>query len=104
VLVAAPQVLAAVPGMTAEVLQQLLNTRQSDPQDIVKAQMGSAAQYLTLDAATADRVTVTVQFSTAARIRSQAVILSNANGEPYRILSWQDDVPAGQQRAATGIQ
>jgi hypothetical protein len=85
--------------MTAEVLQQLVNIRQSDPQDIVKAQMGSAAQYITLDAAAADRVTVTVQFSTGARIRSQAVILpSKANGEPYRILSWQDDVPSGKER------
>jgi general secretion pathway protein K len=104
VLIAPPQVLAAVPGMTAEVLQQLVNTRQSDPQDIVKAQMGSAAQYITLDAAEADRVTVAVQFSTGARIRSQAVILTKANGEPYRILTWQDDVRSGQEHAAAGIQ
>ena len=105
VLIAQPQVLAAVPGMTAEVLQQLVNTRQSNSQDILKAQMGFATQYLTLDAAAADRVTVTVQFSTGAQIRSQAVILlSKANGEPYRILSWQDDVPSGEELAAAGMQ
>jgi general secretion pathway protein K len=105
VLIAPPQVLAALPGMTAEVLQQLVNARQSDPQDIVKAQMGAAAQYITLDAAAADRVTVTVQFSTGARIRSQAVILpSTADREPYRILSWLDEVPSGEERAEAGIQ
>jgi general secretion pathway protein K len=101
VLIAPPQVLEAVPGMSAEVLQQLLNTRQSDPRDVLRAQLGAASQYLTIDAAAAYRVTVAEQFPTGARFRSQAVILlANAGGAPYRVLSWQDDVPSAARRAA----
>ena len=104
VLIAPPRVLEAVPGMSPEGLRQLLNTRQSDPQDVAKAQLGAASQYLTIDAAAAYRVTVAVQFPTGARFRSQAVILlANAGGVPYRILSWQDDVPSGERRAAAGL-
>jgi len=105
VLIAPPRVLEAVPGMSPEGLRQLLNTRQSDPQDVAKAQLGAASQYLTIDAAAAYRVTVAVQFPTGARFRSQAVILlANAGGVPYRILSWQDDVPSGERRAAAGLE
>jgi general secretion pathway protein K len=105
VFVAPPQVLEAVPGITPELLQQLLNARQSDPQDVVKAQLGSLTQYITLDPAVADRVTVSILFSTGTRVRSQAVILlTNAGSEPYRILSWQDVEPSREERAASGIQ
>jgi general secretion pathway protein K len=104
-LVASPQVLDAVPGITPELLQQLLNARQSSPQAVLKTGLGLAAQFITLDPAPADRVTVTVQFPTGGRIRSQAVILvTNAGGEPYRILSWQNNEASRDEVADVGIQ
>jgi hypothetical protein len=32
------------------------------------------------------------------------ILPSKANGEPYRILSWQDDVPSGEEPVVVGIQ
>ena len=101
VLAAPPQVLEAVPGMSPEVLQHLLVMRESDPRNLLKAQLGAASQYLTIDAATTYRVTVAAQFPTGARFLSQAVILlANTGQTPYHVLAWQDDVPL----AAAGMQ
>jgi len=87
--------------MSPEVLQHLLVMRESDPRNLLKAQLGAASQYLTIDAATTYRVTVAAQFPTGARFLSQAVILlANTGQTPYHILAWQDDVPL----AAAGMQ
>jgi general secretion pathway protein K len=90
---AAPEVLAALPGLTPERMQVLLAHREGAPQDILKAQLGMAAQYVTVQASKANRITVDVQFDTKRRMRSQAVILLLDDGaEPFRLLAWRDDV------------
>lgn len=95
VLAAAPQVLAALPGLTPELLQALSTMRQDTPQDVVKAQLGPAATYATTAPAKADSVITDVQFPSGRRMTSHAVILLlDGDAEPYHILSWRDDEPS----------
>jgi general secretion pathway protein K len=90
---AAPEVLAALPGLTPERMQVLLAHREGAPQDILKAQLGMAVQYVTVQASKANRITVDVQFDTKRHMRSQAIILLLDDGaEPFRLLAWRDDV------------
>lgn len=94
VLAAPAAVLAALPGLTPDRLQLLLNLRVSAPPDVLKAQLGNTQSYVTLGPSRANRVTVDVQFQSGRRIRSQAVIfLMPRDDNPYRVLSWRNDVP-----------
>lgn len=94
VLDAAPEVLAALPGLTPDRLQLLLSQRGNAPQDILRAQLGTAAQYANVQPSKANRVTVDVRFDAVRRYRSEAVVLLVAgDSEPFRVLSWEDDVP-----------
>src|SRR5579872_6599455 len=49
VLAAPPQVLAALPGLTPDRLQLLVNLRANAPQDVMRAQLGMTQSYITLD-------------------------------------------------------
>lgn len=103
VLVAPAQVLAALPGMAPERLQFLLTLRQGSPQDVVSAQLGAAASYATLEASRANRVSINIRFRSGRRMQAQAVIfLSDADTEPYRILSWSNAVPRTSERFDVG--
>ncbi len=89
---AAPEVLAALPGLTPARIQLLLAQREGAPQDIVNAHLGMAAQYVTVQSSKANRITVDVRFDGSRRTRSEAVILLlDDDVEPYRVLSWRDD-------------
>lgn len=91
VLGAASQVLAALPGLTPERLQLLLSLRAGSPQDVMRAQFGTATSYVTLEPSPANRVTVSVRFPTGDQIRSEAVILLlDSDQQPYSVLSWHD--------------
>jgi len=92
VLSAAPEVLSALPGLTPALLQQLLAERGGAPQDVLRAQLGIAANYVSLQPGATNRVTVDVQFPSSRRIRSQAVVLVlDKDTQPYRVLSWRDE-------------
>jgi general secretion pathway protein K len=89
---AAPEVLAALPGLTSGRIQILLAQREGAPQDIVNAQLGTAAQYVTARSSKATRVTVDVRFDGNRRMRSEAVVLLlDDAADPFRVLSWRDD-------------
>ncbi len=93
VLVAPPQVLAALPGMTPERLQLLLTLRQGSPQDLA-AQLGALPPDMTLQGSRANRVSIDIQFRSGRRMHAEAVILLvGTDTEPYRVLSWSDRVP-----------
>ena len=97
VLAAPPQVLAALPGLTPDRLQLLVNLRANAPQDVMRAQLGMTQSYITLDPSKANRVTVDVQLHSGRHIRTQATIfLLPRDTEPYRVLSWRNDVPWNQ--------
>jgi general secretion pathway protein K len=93
VLAAPAQVLAALPGLTPERLQVLLNLRADAPQDVMKAQLGMTQSYITLTPSRANRVTVDVQLQSGRDIHTQATIfLVPQDTEPYRVLAWRNDV------------
>jgi general secretion pathway protein K len=100
---AAPQVVAALPGMTPERLQVVLSQRsdpQSDPRSLLGLVGGEGA---TLAASRAYRMTVVIDFDSGRRSAAEVVILLLDEGdEPYRVLSWRNasDGATAPQRAA----
>jgi general secretion pathway protein K len=104
VIDAAPEVLAALPGLTPERLHVLLSLRAGAPQDILRAQLGMAVQYANAQPSRSNRVSVEVRFDAARRYRSEAVILLvDDNTQPFRVLTWHDDLGTGAQ-GASGVQ
>src|SRR5882757_151195 len=103
ILDAAPQVVAALPGMTPESLQAVLAQR-SDPRLDPRALLGMVGgEGATLSASRAYRVTVTIDFDSGRRSAAEVVILLLEEGdEPYRVLSWRNASDGGMapQRAA----
>jgi general secretion pathway protein K len=92
VLNAAPEVLAALPGVAPGRIELLLAQREGASQDILNAQLGPATQYVTAQSSKTNRVTVDVRFDTKRRMRSEAVVLLlDDDITPFRLLSWRDD-------------
>jgi general secretion pathway protein K len=89
---AAPQVLAALPGMSPDRFNVVLGLREGAPQDILAALLGMSAQFATVQAGKSNRVSVDVRFEGNRHSHAEAVILlRDDESEPYRILSWRDE-------------
>ena len=101
---AAPQVLAALPGMTPENLQSMLAQR-SDPASDLRALIGMAGgEGATLEGAKAYRITIEAELPDGRRNGAEVVILLPESGdEPYRVLSWRNgsDGSTASQKAAS---
>jgi general secretion pathway protein K len=98
---AAPQVVAALPGMTPENLQAVL-TQRADPTLNQQSLVGMAGEGATLAASKAYRITIAVEFGSGRRSAAEAVILLLESGDqPYRVLSWRNasDGSAAPQKA-----
>ena len=125
VLIAAPEVIAALSGMTPEALNDFLKQRSSLPRDkaAIAAALGPAKAAGILPQTKSFRVLTTLRFDNGRRMSSEAVIAlsaekgkeqdknkdpgrsSNNNSDkvnskdkdkgPYTILSWQDDGETG---------
>jgi general secretion pathway protein K len=101
---AAPQVLAALPNMTPQTLQDLLSQRSDptvDPRALIAT---SGGEGVTLASSMAYRVTVDAEFGDGRRRGSEVVILLLESGdEPYRVLSWRNnsDGSTAPQRASS---
>jgi general secretion pathway protein K len=94
VLAAAPEVLAAVPGMTPDRLHGLLNARGAGRPNgqFLQGLLGSDPAGFTGDAGDAMRVDVRIDFDNRREVLAEAVILLREGaGVPYRVLSWRDD-------------
>ena len=93
ILAAAPEVVAALPGMTPDRLYALLSRRAAVPQNAqaVQSLFGSDSAGLTAEAGKATRVTVRVGFDKGWQMRAEAVILLQDGETPFRVLSWRDD-------------
>src|SRR6516164_456255 len=102
VLTAAPEVIAALPGMTPLLLNQFLNDRGSLPNDptAIAAALGGAKENAILHKSQAYRLGVRVQFPNGQRARSEVVISLNGDADPYRVLSWQSEVGLQRPMAA----
>lgn len=94
VLTAAPEVVAALPGMTTSGLGDFLNTRARLPRDeaAVGAALGPAKAAAMVQQSKSFRVLTTVSFADGRKTAAEAVIALGGEEEPYRVLSWQDDV------------
>ena len=94
VLDAAPEVVAALPGMTPELLDGVLGQRAarfSDADRVLQA-LGAAQASVTVKGSNATRVRVHVALAGGRRINAEAVILLLEDApDPYRVLSWSDD-------------
>jgi general secretion pathway protein K len=98
VAIAPPAVIAALPGIKLDRLQALLG-QSNMPQDVLRAQLGTTASYITLLPCPANRVTVEVRFPTHRFYRTEAVVLVLDNDvQPYRVLSWRDGEITGERQ------
>jgi general secretion pathway protein K len=92
-------VIAALPGMTPLKLKQFLSDRGSlvDDTAAISAalgdQNGGANGGAAAGKSQAYRIRVTLRFPDGRETASEVVIGLQAKDDPYRVLSWQNDVP-----------
>jgi general secretion pathway protein K len=106
VLVAAPQVLAALPDMTPDRLDGILNRRDTlsfTPESAADV-VGSNQPGATTEAGDAFRIHVRIALHNGRRAISEAVILLGGDHDemPYHVLSWRGNVAWSQM--AGGVQ
>jgi general secretion pathway protein K len=97
VLIAPPEIIAALPGMTPSALKDFLSQRPALTRDqaAIATALGPAQASATIPISTSFRILAMVQFDNGRRTSSEVVIALGGNQDPYRVLSWQDDVEAG---------
>ena len=101
---AAPQVLAALPGMDPSRLNAVLNERAAGRRNVPRVQgMLGAAQVLAgAQGSKAFRVTARTAFDSGQRVTTEAVIfILDSGSDAYRVLTWRhdiDDAPAERSR------
>ena len=97
VLTAPAEIIAALPGMTPLKLKQFLGDRGSlvnDTAAIAAALGGGAGGDATKQTSTAYRILVRLRFPDGRETASEVVIGLRSKDVPYRVLSWQNNVPA----------
>ena len=97
ILDAAPEVLAALPGMTKDRLDAVLARRQSlnDGQSLSQL-LGPAQSYVTTESSNAFRVAVRIAYDNGRKANSEATILPfDDDIEPYAVLSRHDESVGG---------
>jgi general secretion pathway protein K len=101
VLLAPAEVVAAVPGMTPQALNDFLKQRASLPRDqkAVAAALGPAKAAASLPDAKAFRVVTAIRFDDGRRTTAEAVISlgQEKDKEPYNVLLWQDQAETGKR-------
>ncbi len=89
-----PIVLSALPGMTPEILAQVLKARvnpSGDGRDLL-ALLGPARSHATVDKSKAVRAAIDIAFDNGRRVEAEVVFrLRDGGDEPYDLLYWQDD-------------
>jgi general secretion pathway protein K len=91
---AAPETLAALPGMTPDILHKVLQARANNPDDSrgLPELLGPAGGHVTTDAIKTLRATIQVDLEHGRHIRAEVVFrLADSGDEPYDIVFWRDD-------------
>src|SRR5262245_54442444 len=96
---ASAEVIAALPGMTPDLLEAVLADRQVLASGSLP-QLRSIRDDVTIAASKAMRVKVRMSFFSGRAVTSESVILIDDGSEPYRVLSWEMDT--GAQRSSSG--
>ncbi len=89
-----PTLVAALPGMTPELLKQVLAARanpNAKGEDLMKI-VGPASKFATVDRSKATRASILVDLGHGRKTRAEVVFAWPDKGEePYDILYWRDD-------------
>jgi general secretion pathway protein K len=103
-LIAAPEVIATLPGMTpAKDALGAQPASSNDPFASADAPGPAKAPAVTAKS-TSYRVETTINFNDGRRTSSEVVIALGDKEDPYRVLSWQDDVePRAPLRKRAGL-
>jgi general secretion pathway protein K len=91
---AAPQVIAALPRMSPELLNTILQQRERAPQNApaLLAMLGPGTLGA-LSGSKSVRITSRITFDSGQRVTSEVVIFILDSGtEAYRVLTWRDDI------------
>ena len=98
-LSAPPEVIAALPGMTPLSLKQFLSDRAALPSDpaAIAAALGEAKALGTVRKSQAYRLLIGVHLQNGRNTASEVVISLRSEEDPYRVLSWQDNVSLPRQ-------
>ena len=98
-LSAPPEVIAALPGMTPLSLKQFLSDRAALPSDpaAIAAALGEAKALGTVRKSQAYRLLIRVHLQNGRNTASEVVISLRSVEDPYRVLSWQDNVSLPRQ-------
>jgi general secretion pathway protein K len=100
-----PQVLAALPGMDPSRLHAILVQRAVPQQNaqVLQAMLGPAQAFVTTQGSKSVRVTARMVFDSRQRMATEAVIfMLDSGAEPYRVLTWRDDVEDAPPGARAG--
>ena len=105
VLDAAPEVIAALPGMTPAVLNAFLDKRESGPVDeqSLPRLLGPSQEGATVEPSAAYRVQVRIAFDNGRQVESEVVIMTGTTEAPYHVLYWRDDASNGPGQLRTGV-
>jgi general secretion pathway protein K len=97
-MVAAPEVIAALPGMTPLLLKQFLGDRArlAGDANAVASALGPAKASAT-GKSSAYRILITIRFPDGRQAASEVVIGVGGGDDPYKVLSWQDGVDRGRR-------
>jgi general secretion pathway protein K len=102
---AAPEVIAALPGLTPERLNAVLAARRGTAGDgqAILALLGPAQGHATTEASPASRVNIDISFDNGRRMKFEVVILLFAEGpEPYSVVSWRE-IDAAENAVRTTV-
>jgi general secretion pathway protein K len=97
VLDAAPEVLAAIPGLTPSLLDNLAEARKAGAdQQSVERMLGALPiqGVVSVDGGDTYRVQVRIRYDNGRREASEVVILTGLTDKPYRVLWWRDGIDA----------
>ena len=90
-----------MPGMDPERLNAVLARRDATPQNAqgLLAMLGPAQNFATTQGNKALRVTTRIAFDSGQRMTTEAVVFVLDSGtEPYRVLTWRDDIDDARAR------
>jgi len=93
VLEAVPEVIAALPGMTSDLLDAFLKQRQafSGNAELLLPLLGDARKYATVEGGKTFRVKAGITLDDGNRDNAEVVILLLEEGDqPFAVLSWRD--------------